>query len=536
MLTPAKRFMELFKGAEKSHGFFGPPEKEIKASGGSKWSIRSSARTKREPPTLELFEKHLNGTYPLGIIPINERGGCWWGGIDVDDYSINPIEVIQKIENLKYPLIPVSSKSDGLHLLLFMAEEQPCSLVQLVLTHFAAKLGLSGSEIFPKQTKVLTERGDLGNWLCLPFGTTFGNKLADQQGIKKTGAKMTLEEFLNIAEKSKITSKQLNQYEKETETRRYSKDIIPTATYSTREAFSDGPPCLQHLAENGINDGGRNSTLFMMALYYIRVDPSSWKTRLEEANRIFYQPPLSSEEVSALIKSVERKGSNPEQGYKYTCKTQPMVNHCNSRVCKGRKFGISNGEDTPKITGLSKMGKDPSIWFISVGDERIEATTDQLQNYYRFQALCLEREILFKTMKQSDWIVLLQDAMQQGVEQIDSPPDVGTSGLFQELLEEFLTDRQIADDKEELLRNIPWKDSEEQKVYFKLSALQNFLDRQNFKHYSRGKLTQRIKDLGGGHQFFVLQKNRGVNTWFIPLGILPESPTYQLSEIKKGPI
>jgi len=525
--------MELFKGSTRGHGTYGIPTKEIKQSG-PKWGISETARTIPKSPTLEMFEKHLNGTYPLGIIPINERGGCFWGGIDIDDYSINHIDVIRKIESHNLPLVPIASKSNGLHLYLFLTEEQSCGLVQLVLGHFSAKLGISGSEIFPKQTKILSDKGQLGNWMCVPFlGTTFGGKLADQSAIKKTGARMTLEEFLNFAENSRVTPEKLLEYEKETE-RKKSIFSVGNVTKVSDVPFSDGPPCLAHLADQGVPDGGRNSTLFMMALYYTRVDEEHWKDRLEDANRLFFNPPLTSEEVMNTIKSVEKKGVS--DGYRYTCKTQPMASHCFSKICRGRRYGIEGSDEVPKISGISKMKTDPPIWFVTLGDLNIEATTDQLQNFYRFQALALDRGVCFQTMKQSDWILLLGDAMQQGVDEIESTPDIGISGQFKELLEEFLTDRQIADDKEELLRNIPWKDTDEQKVFFKLSALQNFLDRQNFKHYSRGKLTQRIKDLGGGHQFFILQKNRGVNTWFIPLAILPESPTYQLPEIKKGPI
>ena len=537
MPTIAERLFALFKGSMSGHLTFENPQKESKPTG-IKW--KPLARTKRTAPTLDLFNKHVSGEYPLGVIPITEKGTCWFGAIDVDDYSLNPLDIVARIESNKLPLVPTLSKSGGLHLFLFTEEEQPASLIQSVLNHLAAKLGLGGSEIFPKQTEVVAERGDLGNGIYLPLlGTTFGGKLSEQTGIKKTGAKMTQEEYLSFCERSRVSTSDLAKYESEPERK---KRPVPNKDNNTvvdlvDEAFSDGPPCLQHMSAQGIPDGGRNSTLFMMGLYYIRVDEATWRERLEEANRKFFAPPLDSKEVSILIQSIEKKGGrDPENGYRYTCKTQPMASHCNSKLCRGRRFGVGTAEETPRISGLSKMTSDPPIWFMSVGDHRVELSTDELQNYYRFQAKLMEKGTCFRTMKQADWIILVSDAMAHGIEIVDVPEDVGISGQFKELMDEFLTDRQLAEDKEELLRNLPWIDSDKKRVYFKLSALQGFLEKQNFKHYTRGKLVSRIKDLGGDHQFFTLKGGRGLNVWFLPFSVLPNTPVYSVPELKKGPI
>lgn len=541
MASNAERLALLFRGSERGHGTYGSPEKETKPTG-QKWSIRTSAKTVHSPPTIELFEKHLEGTYPLGIIPITEQGSCYWGGIDVDDYSINPLILIHRIEQGKFPLIPVQSKSSGLHLFMFMEEEQPATLVQGVLNHLAAKLGLANCEIFPKQTRVLAEKGDMGNWLCIPMlGTTFGGKLSEQAAIKKTGAKLTLEEFLNHAEASQVTLEELQKWESETEKRKPSRSLTTSGPKKEPdEPFSDGPPCLGHLAMQGVPDGGRNSTLFMMALYYIKVDDSTWKTRIEEANRLFFNPPLGSEEVLNVIKSVERKAPKEDEdtGYKYTCKTSPMAQHCNSKLCRGRRFGVGSADEVPKLTGIAKLNTEPPIWFINVGDMRIEANTDQLQNYYKFHLLCLEKgNICYRAMKQQDWLTVLGDALQHEVTILEVSPEVSLFGQFKELLEEYLTDRQVADDKEELARGLPWKDVENGSIYFKLSPFQNFLEKQNFKSFKRAQIVQRIRDMGGEHKFFTLKGNKGHNCWGLPMTSLSGDPTtYSLPPIKKSPI
>lgn len=279
----------------------------------------------------------------------------------------------------------------------------------------------------------------------------------------------------------------------------------------------------------------------MFALYYIRKYgfEGPWRKHLEDANRLFFNPPLDAGEVSSVISSVIKKApkdGEDETGYKYTCKTQPMASHCQSKLCRGRRFGIGSAEELPKISGVSKLESDPPLWFVNVGDVRIECTTQQLQQYTYFHALCMEKaNTCFLAIKQPDWLVIVNGAMSHEVTSIEVPPEVGVFGHFKELLEEFTTDRQVADDKEELLRGLPWKDIEENRIYFKLSALQTFLDRQGFKHYNRTKLTQKIRELGGGDHFFNL-KNRGLNCWYVPVSVFSFPLVYSIPPIAKGPI
>jgi hypothetical protein len=52
---------------------------------------------------------------------------------------------------------------------------------QTYLKNAAALLGEAGREIFPKQSEILVDRGDTGNFLNLPyFGGTIGYKVCIQ--------------------------------------------------------------------------------------------------------------------------------------------------------------------------------------------------------------------------------------------------------------------------------------------------------------------------------------------------------------------
>ena len=113
---------------------------------------------------------HLEGKGPaLGIIPITEDNDCRWGCIDIDEYNFDHTSLIKSIRNNKLPLIVCRSKSGGAHVFLFTKENIPASLMQSKLKQMAIILGYEGSEIFPKQTEILVERGDTGNFLNLPY-------------------------------------------------------------------------------------------------------------------------------------------------------------------------------------------------------------------------------------------------------------------------------------------------------------------------------------------------------------------------------
>ena len=105
----------------------------------------------------------------LGVIPINEEQQCKWGCIDVDVYNVDHKQLLMRnIKGLSFPLVTFRSKSGGAHLFLFAERFIPASLMQKIKT-MATALGYEGSEVFPKQTELLAERGDVGNFLNLPY-------------------------------------------------------------------------------------------------------------------------------------------------------------------------------------------------------------------------------------------------------------------------------------------------------------------------------------------------------------------------------
>ena len=88
----AKRFLDIFSGLERAHGSY-----QLSGVITEKGKRQGNALTKQEPPTEELWLKHLNGEYGLGIFPLRDDGMCKWGAIDVDIYNLD----FEKLETTK---------------------------------------------------------------------------------------------------------------------------------------------------------------------------------------------------------------------------------------------------------------------------------------------------------------------------------------------------------------------------------------------------------------------------------------------------
>lgn len=496
--------MVLFEGFRGAHGTYADEDRN-EAKGG-KLEIKRTAKTLREPVTEELWRQHLQGARPLGVITIREDDCCVWGCVDVDSYTVNHAELVGRITKLGFPLVVCKSKSGGAHIFIFLTEAASAASVAALLREMAAALGLAGSEIFPKQSKILKERGDLGSWLNMPY---YGGDESKRAGVKKTGALMRLGEFVAAAESSRVRIEDVRVRRSRVSSSGASKSGGVVADDEEGDSLDEGPPCLQHLAEQGFPEGTRNTGLLALGVFAKKKFSSRWQTVLETYNRELMVPPLPHTEVGIVIKSLEKKD------YHYKCKDEPLCSHCNSTLCRTRKYGVGWSEEFPTLGGLSVLNSDPPLWFVEVEDERLEMSTDDLQNYKRFHKICMEKcRVTYQMLKQETWLKMVAQAMRD-VQVIDAPPEVGITGHFGELLEDFCTNRHRGEQKEDVLSGKPWEDQDRKRHYFRLRDLQLHLERAGFKSYTRPQITARLRQAGGADDFFNVD-GKGVNVWWIP--------------------
>lgn len=493
-----QRFQNIFKGLDIAYGTY-----VINAEKGN-GKQAGKATVVRKPPTDDLWQKHLDGVDPsLGIIPIRADNTCIWGCIDIDQYPLDHKGLVEKIAQLKLPLVVCRSKSGGAHVFLFTREPAPARDFQQYLKDSAALLGEAGREIFPKQAEILVDRGDTGNFLNLPY---FGGDSGTRYAFKGDGTAATLAEFYALYE-ANVQSLPLN---------------FPEPPKQAESPIKDGPPCLQALCAQGFPEGTRNNGLFNIGIYLKRSSPGSWEDKLVEYNIKHVAPPLPNNEVQILVKQVGKKD------YQYKCKDAPLNSFCNSGLCRSRKYGIGgNGPDAPQIASLSKYASDPPLWFLDVNGKRVELETESLFTQAAFQKACVEKlNVLPPTLRKQDWENLLNALLKEMVEteQIaEASEDTSLTGRFMDLLEEFTTHMQQAMDRDEILMGRPWREEDEAKTYFRMKDLENHLKRNNFVGLTAPKMAQRLRDMGGEPVPLFL-KGRAARCWSIPSFTKQDAP------------
>ncbi len=507
MSSYAKRMMHLFGGLRSAHGTHGDMKSNPDKDG--KLEIKDTARTLREPVTVELWQRHLDGEYYLGIIPVDEEGMSVFGCIDVDYYDINLGETVTQLKKRKLPMVVCRSKSGGAHVFMFLKSPTPTANFRARLRQIAASMGWGDCEIFPKQNKILIDRGDFGNWLNMPYHNM---SKPDRYGVKETMAAMSISEFLNLAERTLVDPEQM-----------------PEVTDPEDNSIDDGPPCLQHMCKIGFPSGQGNNGFFGLATFCKKKYGSKWKEVLEEYNRRFFTPPRPADEVADTIKRVENKD------YNYRCKDQPFVSYCNAALCRARKFGIGGSGQYPVVTGLSKVDTDPVLWFMDIDDRRIQLTTKQLRDYREFQLVCMDKlTVMFMPMKLDTWAQMISEAMASAII-IEAPPEMSITGHFMELLEAFCTDRHRGTCREDLWLGKPFLDEETNRHYFRLMDFTAFLEREKFRYWGRNEVGQYIREQIGGKHFFNVKHYGGVNVFWVSDNFR-EIPDIPLPEIKEDPL
>ena len=462
------KLKEIFEGNNSAYGqliLTGSKTESGKAEG--------KAFIKRQPISDQLWEDHLAGKEPaLGVIPINENNECKWGCIDVDVYNLDHMAIMRNIKGMGFPLVTFRSKSGGAHLFLFAKEFIPAALMQSKLKAMSEALGYAGSEIFPKQTEILVERGDTGNFLNLPYhGGIRGLRYTFEAG----GNAASLESFYSIYDEWSQTRDQI--------------ESIVVKKAEVVEIFPDGPPCLNKLAKEGFGEGSRNNALFNLAVYRKQASPDNWEDKVMEDNQNYMAPPLSFQEVKQLMGSIGKRGYD-----KYRCKDQPICGVCNAAKCRTKKFGVGfEEEQMPLLETLTKINSNPPQWFLTVDEKRVELKTEQLHNPNLFAIAVLEQaNVVSPIPKAKDWREVFVRPLMQNLQEIEPLESLDPVNQIINLLYDFTVNRPQARTKEDILRKMSWTD--EGHTYFRLDDFYMFCKKNSWE-MDKTKTANLIKTL-----------------------------------------
>lgn len=496
MHPQVQEFATLFEGWSRNYGIY-----RITGEVDERGKMLGQATSVAGEVSLELWDAHLIGRQGLGVIPITDQSKVKFAAIDVDIYDLDLRALARKIEEEKLPLVPCRTKSGGAHLYLFLSDWASAKMVQQRMREMAAKLGYGTCEIFPKQHTILASRGDIGQWINMPY---FKAATTDRYGIDVNGAAIPIDKFVRVC---------------------FDKIMEPETLAATRfsanisdDPLIEGPPCLNHLALKGFPLGTRNNGLFNMGIYAQKLDPDNWQTLLHDFNKKYMDPPLSPSEVQGVLKSL-----NKAKGYNYTCKQQPIVSHCNVNKCRACKYGVGvSGVGMPKYGTLCKVNTNPPIWFVDVeGGGRVELSTEDLQQIRGYQRRCMEgSNMLPPLLKGEVWNEVVAKLLDE-VTVVEVPEESTPQGLLRQFLNDFCTSRVRGKSRDELLLGKPFLDPELKLVYFRMRDFMSFLERQKFRDLGMNRIAVYLKDWGLDKHFFNV-KGVGVNCYVVPLRMLAE--------------
>jgi hypothetical protein len=422
------RFLALYKGNPRSFGVFNP-------------NSRTHMTTVKSEYTDEHVRSHLEGELGLGMVPILDDGTCWWAALDIDVHGPNKVDVDlstieQKVTRSELPLVVCRSKSGGAHCYLFLKEATPVVVVRAMLARWAATLGHPQAEIFPKQVSLDPPKGEserpLGNWINLPY---YDADKTERWAIDG-GKQVTFEYFLELAEGRRTLLE----------------DFADTAV----DDYVNGPPCLQRMLDEKVDEGGRNTAMFQAAVYLKRAFGENWRDKAGEFNRGAFVAPLDNREFRIICNSVNKKD------YQYKCREEPCRTLCNRELCKTREFGITDGDaaanEIPLFENVQQVIATPIRWILTVKGKVIEVTTPELFNYETVRQRVGEKlHIVLPRIKSTEWDQYLREIMKNVEIRHETTVEDQVFAKLCEFLRRGRTDksRPEMDRRDDLRRGVP---------------------------------------------------------------------------------
>lgn len=483
-------FKLLFRGNESQIG-------RTNLLGGTEVSgkVKSKSWLDKRPLNIDDLQKHINGRVSIGIAPLTENNTCYFGAIDIDEYSGQCAAIVKAIYEADIPLRPFHSKSGGLHLYIFFDDEDgvPAHDVRKLLTLYCKLFNLpKQTEIFPKQINM---DGVVNpSWINLPYFDAENpdnpRKLLDHNGEHVdllTGMQQCKAKKLLLKEHYRI----LNE--------------LP---------LNDAPPCLQtlFLLRSNITEGDfRNNFLFSMAVYYKLKDGDNWEDSVKFVNSSMGNP-LNERELEATVLK-----SNRHRQYFYKCKDAPCSLYCQKQACYDRKFGIGSESNSGlNFEDLHQYLTDPPyyVWYVNGKPLRFFDEGDILTQTV-FHKLCMRYlHVAPNKLKDASWRKIVNTALENvQVHSEEESQEISAGGMWWKYTKDFFLQRVLAATTGQLKIGRTYRDISKGCYIFSGPAYIEYIrNTKSFKMYSDVELQAKLKDYGA--QVIMYE---GLPYWSIPI-------------------
>ena len=470
-----QEFIKNFTGLERNYGY-------CNISNGYKDPDTGKIRFKNgdygwsgKPITQFDYKQHLDGTKSIGIQPCNDSDLARFGAIDIDPKIYKNLDVkyyLDIIQEKELPLIPVKSKSGGLHLYLFTKELVRAKVIKDFLEDvlFLFKLPIN-TEIFPKQTKLGSDTNGNkvnGSFINLPY---FGKK--ERVALDPSGKEIPFDVFLQCVELNKVDSNQI---------KKLSDNLIQKALTGGPEEFKDGPPCLAILSKNKMKDG-RDRFLYNYMVFAKKKYSDDWKNKVLQAGRNYFEfnQTWTDDHIKMKIKNWERQ----EKGH--TCNDELLAPVCVKSECVKRKFGIISDKkiDWPLMTNLIKVDFKPDPeYYLTVENKKGESVSvhakdvNKLKDQKELRGLVMAQADIFPPpIKAMDFHAMI-NALLDTQDTVQPAPGTRPMEILKKLLREHINGPQATTHNSFLSGNVL---KDETYAYFVYDDFYTFLKENEWK-------------------------------------------------------
>ena len=424
------KIWELFDGLDRAYGTYQITEKD-----GEK--LIGEGITLHQKPTQDIWDLHLSGERSLGIIPIRDDDTVCFAAIDVDIYPLDHKELEANVKALNLPLVVCRSKSGGAHLYLFI--KPPGAMAEKVrpkLAEWAAELGYSGVEIFPKQDEIRSKE-DVGNWINMPY---HGGNDDELRYAIVNGRKASLTAFIKEAIFKSITHDEL--------------DIVVIG--GEQQLLEGGPPCLNTLVRTGFPSGSRNISLFNLGVFARKRWPDEWEDKIDELNEKLIDPSLSIGEVNQIKRNLAKKS------YFYKCSDSPINAVCQRGICATRPFGIGgsglDGAVDFKLEGSIRILTEDVYYITTINGKRVYLNAHSICGMHSFRIAVMQQTgYMVPNMKARQFAQIMQQ-MTIDAQEVEAPKHSGKRGLLLNEVINIASGSNVAENWGQCLSGLPLPD------------------------------------------------------------------------------
>lgn len=511
-------FANLFRGNQRSYGRW----LEERGSNG----VRGKNITEKGSYRHDNFREHLEGAGTgIGVVPILDDATCWWGCIDIDNHgSKSDIDfgvLLERIDELKLPLVVCRSKGGGAHCYLFGVEPLRAGSVAKLMAKWAYdinaySMATNGQvDIFPKQDRLAIgtdgERA-LGNYVNLPY---YNSSDTIRYGVGQGIGRLSLKAFLAASSISKVTQNQVNQM--------------------LNAGHSEAPPCIYSILNEGAPGlGNRNTTMYSVVVYLKKARPDTYRDDAIDLNHKIFDVPLDQAELKKVVNSASKRD------YRYKCKEDPLKSLCDSKTCLKRRFGISRSEldamnaenDMPEFTNLVKYIGDSNRYTFDINGVTIKPIDNEtLMRFIRIRdKVYHDLSILLPVISQKTWETTLME-MTANQRVVETPEDASPAGIIKSRLEEFIARADLTSDGknptyEDLESGLPVVredyaateyEAARRVVLFRGMDFVEYLRKTRSEELKSNNLWMALKDKCGATHSRVRVNGKPKNVWCVPL-------------------